>query len=290
MDALNHGSVNQRWLTVYKYCLMAAVAFAVVGFAKFIMFYAGQRSGGQLAGWTLYGIAQIGLFVFALWSLNRVGEKWVRTLHLSINGVAVLIVIIGFIQPYSYNILIQVGSIVVLPIGALVPWQLLFELQLDAYFRSAMSIASLMFAAYFFFQWVRLAVPKAEQQSDSLRKHRIGAGILTVLLALLLAIIWLAFAQQMSFLSGVMSGLGPSGASIPIPLPVIAIVLGIIIGGLMFCGKQGRGRPMVWLAAVSAPLLTFSVSFSPVFMLIILAISIYLIWVLRNTVPAKAGG
>ena len=125
----------------------------------------------------------------------------------------------------------------------------------------------------------------AEQQSDPWRKHRIWAGGLTVLLGLLLGIVWLAFARQMSFLSGVMSGYGPSGISIP--LPVVAIVLGIIIGGLMFCGEQGRGRPMIWLAAVTAPLLTISVMSSPAFILIVLAISIYLIWVLRKTKPAK---
>ena len=127
----------------------------------------------------------------------------------------------------------------------------------------------------------------AEQQSDPWRKHRIWAGILTVLLGLISAISWLGFAQQMSFVSGVMSGHGPSGVSVP--FPVVAIVLGIVIGGLMFCGTQGWGRPMVWLAAVTTPLFVIMDSNYGLFGLILLAISAYLIWVLRNTKPAKRG-
>jgi hypothetical protein len=127
----------------------------------------------------------------------------------------------------------------------------------------------------------------AEQQSDPWRKHRIWAGVLTVFLGLVSAIFWLAFAQQMSFLSGVMSGRGPSGVSVP--FPVVAIVLSMVIGGLMFCGTQGWGRPMVWLAAVTTPLLVIMAGNYGWFGLILLAISAYLIWVLRKTKPAKKG-
>ncbi len=298
-DSVDYEIANERWLTIYRYFLVAAVAFSVIGFTKIILFYYGGESGGQLVSQSVLGIAEIGLFVFALWSLNRVGEKWVRTLHLCINGVAAIILVNGLAPILPYNILIRVGYIAVFPIDALVPWQLVFELSFHSLVQIATSIASLTFAAYFFFRWLKsagptpvtatdsqnTAPPAAEQQTDPWRKHRVWAGILTVLLGLLLGIFGLAFGQQMAFLSGVMSGVGPSGISIP--LPVVAIVVGIIVGGLMFCGERGRGRPMVWLAAVTTPLLAISVNFREVFLLIVLATSIYLIWVLRITVPAK---
>ncbi len=296
-DVVDNGPANERWLTIYKYYLMAAVAFSVIGAAKHIVNISDQFSGSTLVGASVGAFAQTGLFVFALWSIRRVGENWVRTLQLSINGVAVIIVIIKFLQPGLYNIFILVGSFFVFPIADVIPWQLVSELSLGFLVYSATSIASLVFAAYFFFRWLKLATPvmatgsqgkpphAAEEQNQLWRKHRIWAGVLTVLLGLLMGLFGLAFGQQMVFLSGVMSGGAPSGISIP--LPVVAIVLGIIIGGLMFCGEQGRGRPMVWLAAVTAPLLTISMSISPVFILIVLAISIYLIWVLRKTKPAK---
>ena len=298
-DAVDYGLANERWLTIYKYYLMVAVALSLIALAKFIVIISDQFSGSTLVGASVWGVAQTGLFAFALWSIRRVGEKWVRTLQLSINGVAVIMVIIRFLQPYSYNIYIQIGSIFIFPIAGVIPWQLVNELQLDLLFRWAISIALLMFTAYFFFRWLKLARPTpviatdsqgtpphvAEQQIDPWRNHRIWAGILTVLLGLLLGILGLTFGQQMAFLAGVMSGVAPSGISIP--LPVVAIVLGIIVGGFMFCGERGRGRPMVWLAAMTTPLLTISVSYSPVFILIVLTISIYLIWVLRKTKPAK---
>ena len=305
-DAVDHGLANERWLTIYKYYLTVAVAFSVIGLvtglARFIEVMSGQVSASALVGASIWGVAQTGLFVFALWSLRRVDENWVRTLQLSINGVAVVMVIIRFLLPYSFNIFIQVGSIFIFPIAGVIPWQLVNELQLDSLLiRWAIPIALLPFAAYFFFRWLKLAgptpvmaadsqnttLPAGEQQTDPWRKHRVGAGILTVLLGLLLGVFGLAFGQQMAFLSGVMSGVGPS--AITIPLPVVAIVVGIIVGGLMFCGERGWGRPMVWLAAVTAPLLAISLSFREVFLLIVLATSVYLIWVLRNTVPAKEG-
>ncbi len=283
MDSHN---TNERWLTVYKYFLMAAVALSVIGAAKFIVSISGQFSGSTLVGMSVWALVKTGLFVFALWSMRRVGEKWVRELQLLINGVAVIIVIIGFVQPSSYNTFIHVGSYFVFPIADVIPWKLVSELSLGFLVSWATSIASLTFAAYFFFRWLKWAPPRAaERQTAPWRKQRIRAGVLTALLGLLLGIVGLAFGQQMAFLSGVMSGVGPSGISIP--FPVVAIVVGIIIGGLMFCGEQGRGRPMIWLAAVTAPLLTISVMSSPVFILIVLAISIYLIWVLRKTKPAK---
>jgi hypothetical protein len=276
---------------------MAAVAFSAIGLAKFLVNISDQLSGSALVGASVWGVAQTGLFVFALWSLRRVGEKWVRTLQLSINGVAVIISIVRLLDPYSNNVFLQVGGAFVFPIGAIVPWQLVYETQFYSLIYRATFVASLIFAAYFFFRWLKSGQPvmatgsqggladDAEQQTQPWRKHRVSAGILTVLLGLLLGIFGLAFGQQMAFLSGALSGVAPSGVSIP--LPVVAIVLGIIIGGLMFCGERGRGRPMVWLAAVTAPLLTISVSYSQVFILIVLAISIYLIWVLRKTKPAK---
>ncbi|HEY5734498.1 MAG TPA: hypothetical protein VIU36_07015 [Gammaproteobacteria bacterium] len=290
--ALDYGLANERWLTIYKYYLMVAVAFSVM--RPIIWSLMAINSDRVSVSWInlVWSVAQTGLFVFALWSIRRIGEKWVRTLQLWINGVAVIMAIITFIQPYSYNILINVGRLFMFPIASVGSWYFPFAFKVQ-------SIATLLFATYFFFRWLKLArptpvmatdsqgkpLPAAEQQIDPWRKHRIWAGILTVLLGLLLGLIGLAFAQQMAFLSGVMSGGASSGISIP--LPVVAILLGIIIGGLMFCGEQGRGRPMVWLAAVTAPLLTLSVSYSPVFILIVLAISIYLIWVLRETKPAK---
>jgi hypothetical protein len=288
----DHGLANERWLTVYKYYLMAAVALSVIGIAKYLVINFDQASGRQLVVASVWGVAQTGLFVFALWSMSRVGERWVRTLQLSINGIAAIMLIIRLLDPYGmavanslYYLFIRVGNVFVFPLESLVFWAFL---NWSHGLARVTFIAQLIVAAYFLFRWLKLAPPHAaEQQTDPWRKHRIWAGLLTVLLGLFLGLFWLAFAQQMSFLSGVMSGVTPSVISIP--FPVVAIVLGIIIGGLMFCGKKGRGRPMVWLAAVTAPLLTISGSARPVFTLYVLAISIYLIWVLRMTVPAKEG-
>lgn len=285
MDSHN---TNERWLTVYKYYLLAAVALSVIGLAKFVVFTSDQISGSSLGSASVWNVTQSGLFVFAFWSIRRVGEDWVRTLHLWINGIASITVVIKLFATFSNDFSLYaytaLGNIFVLPIESLVPWQLAHELHLGFLLRWATLIASLMFAAYFFFRWLRSARP-TPVQSHAWRKHRVWAGVLTALLGLFLGLFGLAFGQQMAFLSGVMSGVASSRISIP--FPVVAIVLGIIIGGLMFCGEQGRGRPMIWLAAVTAPLLTISLSFNPVFILIVLAVSIYLIWVLRKTKPAK---
>lgn len=167
-DAVDYGLANERWLTIYKYYLMAAVALSVFGFAKFIVLNSGRVSGGQLVGALVYGIAQIGLFVFALRSLKRVGEKWVRTLQLSINGVAVIMLINGLTQILPYNIFMRVGDIAVFPISALIPWQLVYgQPLLYSLFRMATSIASLTFAAYFFFRWLKSVRPTPVMTADS---------------------------------------------------------------------------------------------------------------------------
>lgn len=279
-ETVDDGVAKERWLTVYKYYLVAAVALSVIGLARHI----------TLSGASFLDIAPIGLFVFALWSMRRVGERWVRTLQLSINGFAVIMLIIRLLDPFymaagrgiDYIFFRLVGSVFVFPLESVVPWHLLPE----PLFRWATPIVLLTIAAYFFFRWFKLAPPRAaERQTAPLPKLRIQAGVLTVILGLLLVIVGLALGQQMVFLFGVMSGVPPLGISIP--FPIVAIIVGIIIGGLMFCGEQGRGRPMIWLAAVITPLLTISVMSSRVFILIVLAISIYLIWVLRKTKPAK---
>ena len=276
---------------------MAAVALSVIGITRLLFFNSGGATGGALVGWSVWAIAQIGLFVLALRSLGRVGEKWVRTLHLWINGTAVVTVIISWLSVFSFNIFLQVAGIVVLPIETLVPWQLINDSRLFLLIRSAIYLFDLVFAAYFFFRWLRSApvmaadsqgtLPHtAEQPSDDWRKHRIWAGILTVVLGFFLATIWLAFAQQMSFLTSELSGLGPRGISVP--FFVIAVVLAVVIGGVMFSMRQNRGRPMVWFAAVTTPLLFLAIgTANEIFVLIVLAISAYVIWVLRSTAPVK---
>lgn len=135
--------------------------------------------------------------------------------------------------------------------------------------------------------------------SDPWRKHRIIAGILTVYVGYNVAktiVLAATIGQSYRFLAGVMSGLGSSGIGITIPFPAIIIFVALLIGGLMFCGKRGRGRLVVWIAAlISVPVGLwgmFLVSIMPggyapepnyISLLVDLAISIYLIWVLRKT-------
>ena len=134
LDTTNDPSYERpagdRWLVIYRYYLIAAVALSVIGLAKLIF-----NSFDNFMP-LIFNIAQIGLFVFAINSLNRIGEKWVRTLHLSINGVAVVMGmfyylenVFGYSQVWSLwytSIVLQIGGVAVFPIGQLVPWRFLW--------------------------------------------------------------------------------------------------------------------------------------------------------------------
>ena len=170
-DAVDHGPATERWLTVYKNYLVAAVALSVFGLARFIVSNSDQITSEELAKALVWGGAQIGLFAGALWSTGRVGEKWVRTLHLTINGVAATVLITGFLpfffnDTYILNIVMRFGNIFVFPVGALVPWQLVGELPLAYLVVTATSFASLTLSAYFFFRWLKPARPTPVMTTD----------------------------------------------------------------------------------------------------------------------------
>jgi len=141
------------------------------------------------------------------------------------------------------------------------------------------------------------------------RKRRIVAGILTILIGFNTANILLTIAnisQNYKFMQGMaLMPFGQGGPSLQtiIPLPSIVILLTLLIGGLIYCGKRGRARFIVWFAAlVNVPvsiwkiyLTDFSVPLpgrplpEPDYfsLMISLVISIYLIWVLIKTTQKK---
>ena len=141
------------------------------------------------------------------------------------------------------------------------------------------------------------------EQSVPWRKARIFAGLLTIYVGVQLAgsiILQGQIASMYSFLAGVMSGLGGGILSGPGSLVFASMAaLPFLIGGIYFCGKRGRGRKVVWIAALlSVPLTFYSIylgqlvpgyqSNSDLTSLIIAPlISIYLIWALRKTAPDK---
>ncbi|MFT5520736.1 MAG: ankyrin repeat protein, partial [Enterobacterales bacterium] len=149
-------------------------------------------------------------------------------------------------------------------------------------------------------------MPTSENKNGQWRKYRILAGILTLFVGmnaggLLISIN--SVGQAYNFLGGIMSGRGANyGGLLPgsgILFIAGMILLPFLIGGLFYCGKKGRGRLIVWIAALfSVPITIYSIYLSylmPGFkpsgelssIIIALLISIYMIWVLIKTVPGK---
>lgn len=140
----------------------------------------------------------------------------------------------------------------------------------------------------------------------SWRIYRILAGILTLYIGLkasLLLIIIDLTGKSFGFLGNVLSGRGANYDSL-MPGSGILIVAGIIalpfiIGGIYFCGKKGRGRTIVWIAALLVvPITLCSIYISYLIpgnlhanelssIIISVVICIYIIWVLIKTVSRK---
>jgi hypothetical protein len=145
-------SNRHGWLLLYKYYLTAAVVLAGIGVVRvfksrseFITDSGFFTDTGQvtvvdsiffISVIIIYplvlGLVQIGLFIFAVKSLRQITEGWVRTFHLSINGVAVIAVILGnTFQIVGLGsipflaILNNVAGVVVFPLHALIPWTFL---------------------------------------------------------------------------------------------------------------------------------------------------------------------
>jgi len=136
-------SNSYDWLRLYRYYLIAVVLLAGIGLGTLLLSipaalgYMQQVSDDESAfilstlvilpfvSW----LVQIGLFVFAIRSLKRIDERWVRTLHLSINSVAVVFSISFYVSlfwPFPFaNIVFQILHVAAIPIGVLVPWNAL---------------------------------------------------------------------------------------------------------------------------------------------------------------------
>ena len=143
--------------------------------------------------------------------------------------------------------------------------------------------------------------PAAEAQPDPWRKYRIVAGLLTVIVGYRAASTLILVAnidRAYGFLAGALFGGSPS-LGVTIPVSAILLFIAFLIGGLKYCGKKGRGRLMVWLAAlISVPFSLYSMKLiastpfgaaEPNLLSVLIAsmISIYLIWVLIKTAPVK---
>lgn len=149
------------------------------------------------------------------------------------------------------------------------------------------------------------ATEMTSKQSVAWRKSRVFAGILTMFVGLKLTgtiILQSEIASMYGFVGGAMSGLGGGIVAGPASLVFAAIAgLPFLIGGIYFCGKQGRGRKVIWIATLlSVPLALYSIFlelFTPgsgyqsspdlASLVIALLISVYLIWILRKTTPEK---
>jgi hypothetical protein len=145
--------------------------------------------------------------------------------------------------------------------------------------------------------------PTTEVQPVPWRKARIFAGLLTMYVGVQVAVLIIMRAQiagMYGFLGGVMSGLGSGPIIAPVTLVfAIAVALPFLIGGIYFCGKRGHGRKLVWAAALlSVPVAVYGALLGEMVpgyrpgasltsLIIPLLISVYLIWILRKTVPEK---
>ena len=144
--------------------------------------------------------------------------------------------------------------------------------------------------------------PAADAPRDPWRKHRVLAGLLTSYVGVQAAYAlasYVGVALVYDMLGGALSGLGSPGARVTISGPLVLGILAVIIGGLMFTGRKGRGRTMVWLAALaSIPINLFGLYLLalvpgtpsrdvPVSALLAPVVSVYLIWVLIKTSPDR---
>jgi len=141
---------------------------------------------------------------------------------------------------------------------------------------------------------------------DPMRKFRIFAGIFTMfvgfqtLYALVMAANLYLYNNLLVDILRFTSTLKAPSFGITIPIPAVIILLVLLIGGLVFCGKKGRARSAIWLAAlITVPASFWIISLNayipgrrppdPDYLSIIISllVSIYLIWVLWKSSPKK---
>ena len=229
---------SDQWLINYKQFLIAAVGLSIIGFAvtiysrfEYLTVFRGDYSSMlTIVALPLFAnIVQIGLFVFAIRSLNKIGEKWVRTLHLSINAIAVVmclvslvIILSGFDQIWRWifaNIILQLGNVTVLPIGDIVPWQYLWSNfpnsgdethPVMVMVRFVVSAIPLALAAYWWDRWNRSTdlssanIPHSEGRpslADSSEPPSVGKWLVTLIIMSipvvnLLALLWWSLSSQ----------------------------------------------------------------------------------------------
>lgn len=214
-DLSNNRAASHQWLVMYKYYLYAVIALSLIGFVAFLLDIPERltwfRDDPGLAFRFLVlpvviDVARIVLFLFAINSLKRIDEKWTRTFHLSINGIAVVVVLLTFAQmfwqsEYAYVVL-GIGHVTVIPIGSLVPWNLLYsvfppggegQFSVSQMFSVAINLVALAFAVLWSDRWSRIqdVVPppiltevkqNEELRVDSNAPMSVGSWLLTLIL------------------------------------------------------------------------------------------------------------
>jgi tetratricopeptide (TPR) repeat protein len=147
------------------------------------------------------------------------------------------------------------------------------------------------------------APEKQEIVAAPWRKRRIFAGILTAFIgfsAYSTIVLAATLEQTYRWLGGMLSGLGSGGLGMTSPLPAIILLLVLLTGGILFCLKRGRGRFIVLYAAlISVPvglwgshlqnMVPGMAAPEPSLLPLVVnsVISIYLLWVLWNTMAAQ---
>jgi hypothetical protein len=230
--------LSDQWLLNYKFYLIAAVVLSVIGFAMTTFhrfdFFSHSRDDYSLmlrfvALPIFASIVQIGLFAFAISSLSKIGEAWVRTFHLSINALAIvmclasLLILFGGIDKVwewvVTSALLQIGGATVFPISEIFPWQYLWSTFPNSgneshpvmlVVRFAASAIPLALAAYWWDRWNRSTdlssadIPNGvgrQSLGDSSNLPSVGNWVVTLVIISipvvnLAALLWWSFGSQ----------------------------------------------------------------------------------------------
>ena len=167
-------SAGSRWLVVYRDYLFIAVFLSLFVFAQRLPYHLSLLHYDEVAGRAILalvsGVFAIGLFAFAIYSLNRLSEAWVRIFHLSINAAAVIVIFLSLVLRFVLDInqmehvlgyALTIGRAAVVPLGALIPWSYLYQVFPYSVglahpinlLNFATSLLTLAIAAYWSFNW-----------------------------------------------------------------------------------------------------------------------------------------
>lgn len=147
-----HSPSAYRWLAAYRYFMYAAVALGSISIVLGILSWRASDEFFRTDSFLFFRffvlpiglyVAGIGLFIFAIYSLKRLSEPWVRNLHLWIHGAAVILVlpslVISAVNTFGPSLFILgepssvaqlasfLGQVVVIPLAAIVPWDYLYQ-------------------------------------------------------------------------------------------------------------------------------------------------------------------